>query len=98
MHARSGGKLEVMGLMMGKIDGSTMVITDSFALPVEGTETRVNAHVEAYEYMVEYLTLIKQVMLSCILALFSLLSVVLSSFLIPLCLPFIHHLFVILFP
>lgn len=61
MHARSGGKLEVMGLMMGKIDGPTMVITDSFALPVEGTETRVNAHVEAYEYMVEYLTLIKQV-------------------------------------
>jgi len=61
MHARSGGKLEVMGLMMGKIDGTTMVITDSFALPVEGTETRVNAHVEAYEYMVEYLTLIKQV-------------------------------------
>jgi len=61
MHARSGGKLEVMGLMMGKVDGTTMVITDSFALPVEGTETRVNAHVEAYEYMVEYLTLIKQV-------------------------------------
>jgi len=61
MHARSGGKLEVMGLMMGKVDGSTMVITDTFALPVEGTETRVNAHVEAYEYMVEYLSLIKQV-------------------------------------
>lgn len=61
MHARSGGKLEVMGVMMGKIDGSTMVITDAFALPVEGTETRVNAQVEAYEYMVEYITLIKQV-------------------------------------
>jgi len=61
MHARSGGKLEVMGLMMGKIDGTTMVITDSFALPVEGTETRVNAHEEGYEYMVEYLNLIKQV-------------------------------------
>jgi len=50
-----------MGLMMGKIEGPTMIITDSFALPVEGTETRVNAHAEAYEYMVEYLTLIKQV-------------------------------------
>lgn len=61
MHARSGGKLEVMGVMMGKIDGHTMVITDTFALPVEGTETRVNAHVEAYEYMVEYITMIKQV-------------------------------------
>lgn len=61
MHARSGGKLEVMGLMTGKIDGNTMIITDTFALPVEGTETRVNAQVEAYEYMVEYVTLIKQV-------------------------------------
>lgn len=61
MHARSGGKLEVMGVMMGKIDGTTMVITDTFALPVEGTETRVNAQVEAYEYMVEYVNMIKQV-------------------------------------
>jgi len=61
MHARSGGKLEVMGLMMGKIDGPTIIIIDSFALPVEGTETRVNAHAEAYEYMVQYLDLIKQV-------------------------------------
>ncbi len=51
----------MMGLMMGKIDGTTMVITDSFALPVEGTETRVDAHVEAYEYMVEYIAHIKQV-------------------------------------
>jgi len=61
MHARSGGKLEVMGVMMGKIDGHTMIVTDTFALPVEGTETRVNAHVEAYEYMVEYINMIKQV-------------------------------------
>lgn len=38
-----------------------MIVMDSFALPVEGTETRVNAHAEGYEYMVEYLTLIKQV-------------------------------------
>jgi len=60
MHARSGGKLEVMGLMMGKVENNTMIIMDSFALPVEGTETRVNAQAEAYEYMVEYLTLIKQ--------------------------------------
>ncbi|MCJ8745863.1 hypothetical protein PDJAM_G00135270 [Pangasius djambal] len=41
MHARSGGNLEVMGLMLGKVDGETMMIMDSFALPVEGTETRV---------------------------------------------------------
>jgi len=61
MHARSGGTLEVMGLLQGKIDGDTMIVMDSFALPVEGTETRVNAQVEAYEYMVSYLELIGQV-------------------------------------
>jgi len=61
MHARSGGKIEVMGLMMGKVDGDTMIVMDSFALPVEGTETRVNAQTEGYEYMVEYMNLIKQV-------------------------------------
>jgi len=61
MHARSGVTIEVMGLMMGKIEGDTMIVTDSFALPVEGSETRVNAQAEGYEYMVEYLTLIRQV-------------------------------------
>ncbi len=61
MHARSGGTIEVMGLMIGKVEGDTMIVMDSFALPVEGTETRVNAQAEGYEYMVEYLTLIKQV-------------------------------------
>jgi len=61
MHARSGDRLEVMGLLQGKIDGDTMIVMDSFALPVEGTETRVNAAVEAYEYMVSYLELIGQV-------------------------------------
>lgn len=61
MHARSGGTIEVMGLLMGKVDGDTMIVMDSFALPVEGTETRVNAQTEGYEYMVEYLTLIRQV-------------------------------------
>lgn len=61
MHARSGGQIEVMGLMMGKIEGDTMIVMDSFALPVEGTETRVNAATEGYEYMVDYLTLIRQV-------------------------------------
>ena len=58
MHARGGGSLEVMGLMLGKIDpddarGPTMIVMDVFALPVEGTETRVNAQADAYEYMVE---------------------------------------------
>jgi len=36
---------------------------DSFALPVEGTETRVNAQAAAYEYMAAYTTSAKQVIL-----------------------------------
>ncbi len=31
-----------------------MVVMDSFALPVEGTETRVNAQAQAYEYMTTF--------------------------------------------
>ncbi|KAI9140904.1 COP9 signalosome complex subunit 5B [Paraphysoderma sedebokerense] len=59
-HARSGGAIEVMGLMQGKIQGDTMIVMDAFALPVEGTETRVNAHQEAYEYMVQFQETIKK--------------------------------------
>ncbi|RAL14908.1 Mov34/MPN/PAD-1 family protein [Aspergillus homomorphus CBS 101889] len=55
MHARSGGNLEVMGLMQGYIVSETFVVTDAYRLPVEGTETRVNAQEEANEYMVSYL-------------------------------------------
>lgn len=36
MHARSGGNIEVMGLMQGRVDANTMIVMDSFALPVEG--------------------------------------------------------------
>ena len=61
MHARSGGHLEVMGLMLGKVDGDTMIVMDSFALPVEGTETRVNAQAQAYEYMTSYVEAAKDV-------------------------------------
>ncbi|TWU71072.1 COP9 signalosome catalytic subunit rri1 [Metarhizium rileyi] len=57
MHARSGGNLEIMGLMQGYVDGDTFVVTDAFRLPVEGTETRVNVQEEANEYLVEYLDL-----------------------------------------
>ncbi|KAL2156280.1 hypothetical protein VTH82DRAFT_1025 [Thermothelomyces myriococcoides] len=57
MHARSGGSLEVMGIMQGYVDGTALVVTDAFRLPVEGTETRVNAQGEADEYLVQYLTL-----------------------------------------
>lgn len=44
-----------MGLMQGKVVGHSIVIMDSFALPVQGTETRVNAQNEANEYMVQYM-------------------------------------------
>lgn len=60
-HARKGGNLEIMGMLLGKVDTSTMIVMDSFALPVEGTETRVNAHAQAYEYMADYVELAKQV-------------------------------------
>ncbi|KAJ3027255.1 UNVERIFIED_CONTAM: COP9 signalosome complex subunit 5 [Siphonaria sp. JEL0065] len=61
MHARSGGSIEVMGLMQGKVVGDTMIVMDAFALPVEGTETRVNAAQEGYEYMVDYVVKGKEV-------------------------------------
>ncbi|XP_074641428.1 COP9 signalosome complex subunit 5 [Tubulanus polymorphus] len=61
MHSRSGGNLEVMGLLLGKVDGNVMIVMDSFALPVEGTETRVNAQAQAYEYMAAYTEAAKQV-------------------------------------
>lgn len=50
-----------MGLMQGKIMDEAIMVTDTFALPVEGTETRVDAHAEGYEYMVEYTHLAKNV-------------------------------------
>lgn len=56
MHARSGGSIEVMGLMQGYIAGDSFIVTDALRLPVEGTETRVNAQDEANEYMVQFLT------------------------------------------
>ncbi|KAK4224768.1 mitochondrial protein from FMP27-domain-containing protein [Podospora fimiseda] len=55
MHARSGGNIEIMGMMQGYIDNQAIVITDAFRLPVEGTETRVMAANEADEYLVTYL-------------------------------------------
>lgn len=54
LHARSGGTNEVMGLMQGRAcpESRTVYVFDAFALPVHGTETRVNAQNEAYEFMV----------------------------------------------
>ena len=46
--------------MQGKISGDAFVVTDAFRLPVEGTETRVNAGAEADEYQVQYLQLCRE--------------------------------------
>lgn len=54
IHAQSGGNIEIMGLMQGRVDANTIIVMDSFALPVEGTETRVNAQSQAYEFMTNY--------------------------------------------
>jgi COP9 signalosome complex subunit 5 len=54
MHARSGGSIEVMGVMTGKVKDGEFIVMDAYPLPVEGTETRVNALGEGIEYMVEY--------------------------------------------
>lgn len=61
-HTKTGGNLEVMGLMQGRVQGDTFIICDSFATPVEGTETRVNAGVEANEYIAQYFNSSEQVL------------------------------------
>lgn len=61
LHAISGGNIEVMGMITGKIIANAIVVMDVYALPVEGTETRVNAQAEGYEYMVRYLENSKRV-------------------------------------
>ena len=55
MHAKQGGDIEIMGLMQGKVKGDTFFVMDSFGLPVEGTETRVNAGAEANEFMCSHI-------------------------------------------
>ena len=47
---------QVMGILQGRVQPETFYVMDVFALPVEGTETRVNAMDEGYEYMVQYQT------------------------------------------
>lgn len=59
-HVRSGGDVEVMGLLLGKHSSSTFTVNDSLILPVLGTETRVNAQEDAYEFMVNYMELQKE--------------------------------------
>lgn len=53
-HGTKGGIIEVMGYLRGKVEGDTFYIMDSYPLPVEGTETRVNAGNEALEYTGAY--------------------------------------------
>ena len=89
VHARSGGTIEIMGIMQGKTEGDTMIVMDAFALPVEGTETRVNAQADAYEYMVEYAQANKQVRLSTAVYCFPFFVVRLAPFLWPS--NFLHH-------
>ncbi|OCF33804.1 COP9 signalosome complex subunit 5 [Kwoniella heveanensis BCC8398] len=55
-HARSGGIYEIMGVMYGRVRDGVFWIMDAAALPVQGTETRVNAGNEAMEYMVNFQT------------------------------------------
>ena len=43
-------KYDYMGYMRGKVMGKAFIVLDAFPLPVEGTETRVNAGQEAIEY------------------------------------------------
>ena len=56
-----------MGLMQGKVVGTSLVVMDSFALPVQGTETRVNTLESANEYMVEYTTVGEKVNISLVI-------------------------------
>lgn len=76
VHARSGGTIEVMGLMQGKTDADSIIVMDAFALPVEGTETRVNAQADAYEYMVDYSQTNKQVRSFNLLIIFETLTLI----------------------
>ncbi|CCF58633.1 hypothetical protein KAFR_0F00360 [Kazachstania africana CBS 2517] len=55
-HSIEGNRIEVMGMLLGMTVASQFIIFDSFKLPVQGTETRVNAQSESYEYMVQYVS------------------------------------------
>lgn len=61
MHSTSGGDFEVMGMLQGHASGDTIIITDSFALPVQATETRVNAASEAEQFQIDYPKAMQQV-------------------------------------
>jgi len=55
-----GNKLEVMGNLQGYLDEECFIITDSFPLPVQGTEVRVSSGNEALEFTGKYADLTEQ--------------------------------------
>lgn len=61
MHACAGGKIEVMGCLQGYPIGDTMWIMDVYALPVEASETRVNATADADSFMIDFNDMTKKV-------------------------------------
>ena len=61
MHACAGGNIEVMGCLQGYPIGNTMWIMDVYALPVEASETRVNATSDADFFMIDYNDMTKKV-------------------------------------
>ena len=52
-HANMGAawRMEVMGLIEGKVFEDSFIIMDPFALPVEATQTGVNAGCDANIYI-----------------------------------------------
>jgi COP9 signalosome complex subunit 5 len=53
--------MEVMGMLFGRRDADSIVVFDVVALPVEGTETRVNAGQDAMEFQGNNLDLMNYV-------------------------------------
>ena len=51
MHTKSGGDLEVMGVMQGYPVGDTLYVLDVIALPEVGAETRIGTSEATDEYM-----------------------------------------------
>ena len=43
MHAALQSEKEKMGIVTGTVEGNAFIVFDAYLLPVEGTETRVNA-------------------------------------------------------
>ena len=60
-HAINGGTKEVMGSLCGKIEDNVFVIWDVIELPVESTETRVNAGEEAAIHLCGMIELNEQI-------------------------------------